>query len=59
MYPMRRAVQRNRLRHVDNATFGSTVASKVACPYRSEDTRDVDDPAAVPIWVWILVEHLP
>jgi len=59
MYPVGRAVQRNRLRHVDNGTFRGTVASEVARPHHSEDTRDVDDPAAISIWMWFLTEHLP
>lgn len=59
MYPMRRAIQRDSLRHIDNATFGSAVAGEVACANHPEDTRNIDNPAAVSIRVRILAEHLP
>lgn len=59
MYPVGGAIQRNRLRHVDNGAFRGAVASEVACPYHAEDTRNIDDPTAVSIWVRVLTEHLP
>jgi hypothetical protein len=59
MYPVGCAIQRDCLRHVDNGTFGGTIAGEIARPYHSEDARNIDDPATISVWVWILIEHLP
>jgi hypothetical protein len=59
MYPVGCAIQRDCLRHVDNGAFRGTIAGEIARSHQSEDTRNIDDPATISVWVRVLIEHLP
>jgi hypothetical protein len=59
MYSVGRTIQRDRFRHVDNGASRGTITGEIARPYQTEDARNIDDPAAISVWVWILIEHLP
>jgi len=59
VYSVGCTIQRDRFRHVDNGTSRGTVTSEIARSYQTEDARNIYDPAAISVWVWILIEHLP
>jgi hypothetical protein len=59
MYSVRRTVQRDRFCHVDNGASRGTITGEIARSYQTKDARNIDNPAAVSVRVWVLIEHLP